>query len=335
MGCEKMVNKVMKNIYKEIKKYNKIVIARHVGADPDALGSTLGLKEIIKNTFPEKEVYVVGLPASKFKYIGEVDKFLEDMYVNSLLIVTDTPDKARIEGVDPSRFNKVIKIDHHPFIEKYADIEWIDDTASSASQMIMELAFNTKLKINTSAAEKLYIGLVADTNRFLFYYTTPKTFELVSRLIRETNLDFSKLYDQLYMRSFKEVKFGGYIADNLKITSNGFAYLKIEEETLEKYGVDAATAGNMVNNFNYVDGVYAWGIFSYDRQNNNIRGSIRSRGPIINDTVSKYNGGGHIYACGARLKDFDEVDSLIDSLDEVCKKYKESINRFFFFNKAF
>ena len=319
-----MINKVMKKIYKEIKKYDKIVIARHVGADPDALGSTLGLKEIIKTNFPEKQVYVVGFPASKFKYIGEIDKFSEDMYSNSLLIVTDTPDKGRVDGVDPSRFKKSIKIDHHPFIEEYADIEWIDDTASSASQMIIEFAFSMKLKINKEAAEKLYIGLIADTNRFLFYYTTSKTFELVSKLIKETNLDFSKLYDQLYMRSFKEVKFGGYIADNLKISKNGFAYLKIDSEVLEKYNVDAATAGNMVNNFNYIDGVYAWGIFSYDKQNNNIRASIRSRGPVINEVVSKYNGGGHIYACGARPKDFEETDKLIEDLDEICKIYKES-----------
>ena len=166
--------------------------------------------------------------------------------------------------------------------------------------------------------------MVADTNRFLFYYTTPKTFRLVSELIEKTNLDFSKLYDLLYMRSFKDVKFGGYIADNLKITKNGFAYLEIDQDILEKYNVDAATAGNMVNDFNYIDGVYAWGIFSFDKQNNNIRGSIRSRGPIINQTASKYNGGGHIYACGVRLKDFDEVKRLVEDLDKDCLNYKEN-----------
>ena len=320
-----MVNKVMKKIYNEIKKYDKIVIARHIGADPDALGSTLGLKEIILNTFPNKKVYVVGLAASKFRYIGELDKFSEDLYKNSLLIVTDTPDKARVDGVDPSKFEKTIKIDHHPFIEKYCDIEWIDDSASSASQMIIELSFSTKLKINREAAKKLYIGLVADTNRFLFYYTTPKTFYLVSKLIKETELDFSKLYDDLYMRSFKEVRFGGYIADNLHITQNGFAYLKIDQDILDKYNVDAATAGNMVNNFNYINDVYVWAIFSNDKQNNNIRGSVRSRGPVINEVVSKYNGGGHIYACGVRLKDFDETDLLIKDLDKLCENYKKEI----------
>lgn len=318
-----MASRVIKKIYNEIKKHDKIVIARHIGADPDALGSTIGLKEIILNSFPNKKVYVVGFPASKFKYLGELDKFTEDLYKDSLLIVTDTPDKGRIDGVDSSKFEKVIKIDHHPFIEKYADIEWIDDKASSASQMIMELTFSTKLKMNKTAAEKLYIGLVADTNRFLFYYTTPKTFSLVSKLIEETKLDFSKLYDLLYMRSFKDVRFSGYIADNLKVTEHGFAYLEITEDILKRYNVDAATAGNMVNEFNYIDGIYSWGIFSYDKQNNNVRGSIRSRGPVINETATKYNGGGHIFACGVRLKDFDEVNHLVQDLDKVCQEYIE------------
>ena len=96
-----------KQIYKQIKKYNKIVIARHIGADPDALGSALGLKEAILNTFPTKEVYAIGTPAARHRYIGSLDKFTDDMYQNSLLIVLDTPILKRIDGVDVSKFKYV------------------------------------------------------------------------------------------------------------------------------------------------------------------------------------------------------------------------------------
>ena len=41
------MNNVYKRIYKAIKKYNTIVIARHIGPDPDALASSLALKDII------------------------------------------------------------------------------------------------------------------------------------------------------------------------------------------------------------------------------------------------------------------------------------------------
>ena len=103
------MNNIFKQIYKQIKKYNKIIIARHIGADPDALGSTLGLKEIILNTFPNKEVYVVGTPAARHKYIGILDRFSEDMYEDSLLIVLDTPNVSRIDGVDISKFKYMME----------------------------------------------------------------------------------------------------------------------------------------------------------------------------------------------------------------------------------
>lgn len=315
---------MFKKIYKQIKKYNRIVLARHIGPDPDALGSTLGLKEAILNTFPEKEVYVVGNPAARHKYMGELDKYTSDMSKDSLLIVLDVPDLKRIDGVNPNDFEYVIKIDHHPFVDKFADIELIDTTASSASQLVIELIKNTRLKPNKKCAENLYIGVVADTERFLHSYTSTKTFDLVSYIIKETDLEFTKLYENMYLRSLDDLKFECYVLEHLILTENGFGYLKIDQDILDKYGIDAATATNKVNNLTYIDKMYAWALFVYDKQNENIRVSIRSRGPIINETAAKYNGGGHVFASGARLKDFDEADLLINDLDLVCKEYIEN-----------
>ena len=317
---------IFNQIYKQIKKYNKIVIARHVGADPDALGSTLGLKEAILHTFPKKEVYVVGAPASRHRYIGELDKFEESMYENSLLIVLDTPNLKRIDGIDVSRFEYKIKIDHHPFIEEFCDIELIDESASSASQLIIELIKNTKLKLNKEAAEKLFVGIVGDTNRFLYYYTTAKTFELTAYLFRETEIDFTKLYENMYLKSLHDLRFQSYVINNLTLTENGLGYLKINQDVLDEYGVDCATASNVVNNLTYIEDMYAWALFVYDKGNNNVRGSVRSRGPIINEVAANYNGGGHIYASGARISGFDEADNMIKDLDEVCKEYKINNN---------
>ena len=317
-----MYKKSYKEILKQIKKYNTIVIARHVGADPDALASQIALKDIIVNNFPLKKVYVVGMPASRFKYLGTLDKLTDEMYENSLLIVTDTPDKKRVDGVDTTRFSKTIKIDHHPFVEKYCDIECINDKASSASQIIIDFASSMKLKITKEAAEKLYIGIVADTNRFLFSYTTPNTFDLVSKLIKETDINFTSLYDNLYLRSLKELKFQSYIINNMIVTENKFGYIKLTDDVLKKFDVDAATAGNMVNNFNYIEEFVSWAVFTEDKNNDFIRGSIRSRGPIINDVAAKFGGGGHKLASGVRLKNFEEVDKLVEALDLECNKYE-------------
>ena len=317
-----MYKKIYKKIFKEIKKHNKIVIARHVGADPDALASQIALRDIIINNFPHKNVYAIGNPASKFRFMGLLDKFNEDMYEDALLIVVDTPDIKRIDGVDIKNFKKIIKMDHHPFVEKYANIECIDDTSSSASQIIIDFVFSVNLKVTKEAAEKLYMGVISDTNRFLFSYTTPKTFDLISKLIKKTNINIVPLYDNLYLRTLKEIKFQSYIVNNLTITDNKLAYIKLDDNILKEYDVDTATAGNMVNNFNYIDDFVAWALFTEDKVNNYIRGSVRSRGPVINETAALFGGGGHKLASGVRLKDFDEVDKFVSELDKVCEKYE-------------
>ena len=314
----------LKRIYKEIKKHRRIVLARHIGPDPDALGSTLGLKEIILNTFPNKEVYVVGTPAAKHKYLGELDIFDESLYEDSLLIVLDTPDIKRVDGVDPTRFKKKIKIDHHPIVDEYCDIEYVVDNASSASELVIELVYNTPLKMNKEGAEKLYIGLISDTNRFLYSYTNERTFYLVSWLLKKTNIDITSLYKKMYIMPIGEKKLQAYVILNMSITDNKLGYLVLDQEKLDELETDAATMTNIVNYLNYTEEMISWVICAYDKNTDKIRASIRSRGPVINEIATHYNGGGHIYASGARLNDCNEVDSLIKELDKVCEEYNKN-----------
>lgn len=316
------MNNIYKKIYRTIKKYNTIVIARHIGPDPDALASSLALKDIILKKFPKKNVYAVGASTTKFKYLGQLDKIPEDVS-KALLIVTDIPDTKRIDGANYKDFAYRIKIDHHPFVETFCEIEWIDDKASSASQMIMELVFNTRFTLTKEIAEKLYTGLVADTNRFLYSYTTEKTFYLVSKLLKENKIDTDKIYNNLYMRPIKELRFQGYISQNLKLTPNGVAHLLITDDKIHEFNIDVATAGNMINNFNYIDEILVWVFFSVDTLNNNIRVSIRSRGPIINTVAQNFGGGGHAYASGIKVKTYEETLQIIEALDKVCLEYKE------------
>ena len=308
-------------IYDTILEYDKIVVARHVGPDPDAMASTMALKDSILLTFPNKKVYAVGSGSSKFTYFGKLDKI--NNFDKTLLIVLDTPDIRRIDGVNIEDFEKIIKIDHHPVVDKFANIEFVDDTSSSASELVLELINNTKLKMDKDIASKLYLGIVSDTNRFMFSNSTTRTFRNISKLIDDYKLDINKIYEPLYIRPFNEVKFEGYIGLNLNVTKNGVAYIKIPNTLLEEYKVDSASPGNMINDFNYIENVYVWVFFTEDIKNENVRVSARSRGPVINELLSKYNGGGHKYASGARIKKLDESEEIIEELDKLCKKYKE------------
>ena len=107
-----------KSIYKQIKKYENIVIARHIKVDPDAMASQTALKKTIELTFPNKKVYEIGTGTVRFNYIGHMDKLPEDIS-DCLLISVDTPDLKRLDIGD---FNKVIS-----YVESNYDSDCIYD----------------------------------------------------------------------------------------------------------------------------------------------------------------------------------------------------------------
>ncbi len=318
--------RLFKEILRQIKKHDDIVIARHIGADPDALGSQFALKELIETNLKNKKVYAVGTIASKFRFMGNTDKTEDLDYAKALLIVLDTPDLKRIDGVeDIKKFKTVIKIDHHPFIEKLRkdSIEYIESNASSASQLIFKFAMDTRLKLTPRIAENIYIGIVGDTDRFLHDYTSVETFEIATKLLKLSKIDFTELYEPLYTRPLTEVRFQGYIYQNLELTENKVAYIKLTDNILQEYEVDTASAGNMINSLKFVQEILIWVFLTEDLKNNIIKANIRSRGPIINEVATKYGGGGHMYASGARLNNWEEAEQLIKDLNEVSAKYEK------------
>lgn len=313
-----------KEIYKAIKKYDEIVIARHTGADIDALGSQLAMQEIIKETFPEKKVYVIGAYSSKFKFVGQLDREEDLKLENPLLIVLDTPKTSRIDTLDLSKYSFKIKIDHHPLEEKFGDIELVNDKSSSACEVVIDLCNNTKLKMNKIAAERLFMGIVSDTNRFMYPSTSYKTMNKAAKLIEEYGVNPPELYEKMYLRDLVELRFEGYMLQNLKVTKNKVAYIKITDEIQKEFNVDAATPGNMIGSLSYINDFIVWVTFSEDKKQNLVRVSIRSRGPVINTIAMQYNGGGHKLASGVKLPDFTLSDALIDDLDKLCKEYLEN-----------
>lgn len=313
-----MINPVIKKIYKKIKKYNTIVIARHIGPDPDAVCSQIALRDTIKATFPSKNVYAVGMSVSRFKSFGTLDKINEEELDNPLLIVLDVPNISRIDGITFSKYNEVIKIDHHPYEDKMGDTELVDTTSCSVAQLIGELVLNTRFKLTKEVAENIFLGIVSDSDRFLLQYTTAKTFKIVNQIIEKTNLDFTNLYVRLYERPLNEIRFQGYLAQNLITTENGFAYIKITTDDIKNFGVDSSTASNMINNFNYIKEIKVWTFITYDQKSSMYKVNIRSRNVIINDIAAKYHGGGHKFASGVRTTSEVDIDNLIKDLDERC-----------------
>ena len=184
-----------------------------------------------------------------------------------------------------------------------------------------ELVYETRLKMNKTAAERLFMGVISDTNRFMYDYTSPKTFSLVSKLIEDQKIEIRPLYDLLYRRNLIDVRFEGYVIEHLKVTENGLGYIVLEDDVIQRFGGDTALTGNIIGNFNNIEEVIVWVFFTEDKKNNYIKVNARSRGPIINKTLEKFGGGGHIYASGARLTNKDDIDVMVKELDNLCKEY--------------
>lgn len=311
----------LKSIYSEIRKFKTIYIVRHIGPDPDAVASEVALRDTIKLTFPSKEVYSIGTSVARFKYIGKLDKVSSFDYENSLVITLDLPNISRVDGLNFEKFKNVIKIDHHPFVEKIGYLEYIDEKATSTCEILLDLVNNTKLKMNEHIAKTLMIGIISDSNRFLFYPSDEKILYKVADLVKKYKLNLQEIYDEIYKKPMSELRLMGYIASNLKVTKNKFAYIILENDIVNSFNADASSASNMVNDFGNIEEFIAWMFVTKDVKNDLFKVNIRSRGPIINEVAAKYNGGGHKFSSGARIKTMEELEMLINDLDNTCKKY--------------
>src|SRR5574344_970490 len=102
-----MINPI---IIKKIKAYDRIIIHGHQRPDGDCYGAQFGLKDIIKNSFPEKEVYVVGETSDFVSFVGTPDRIEDALYEGALSIVVDTATEERISDKRYKLGKEVIKI---------------------------------------------------------------------------------------------------------------------------------------------------------------------------------------------------------------------------------
>ncbi len=315
-----------KNIIRIIKKYDKIVLARHISPDPDAIASEIALRNSIKLTFPNKEVYAIGAGVHKFKYLGALDKPDFSKLENALLIVLDVPNFCRVDGINGLEYGAILKIDHHPAEDIIGVVDWTDSSKSSTCEMIAELILNTSLVLDTKIAEDLFVGMVFDSDRFLLPNTNAETFKITYDLVKTSNINFTSLYDNLYERSINEEKFRAYLINNIEISENKFGFIFVPSEDLKTFDVESTSVSNQVNDFYFIKELMCWMFVVYDERNDIYKANIRSRGPVINEVAAKYNGGGHKFASGCRTKDFQVIENLAKDLDATCKAYNDEEN---------
>ncbi len=316
---------IQEQILEKIKEFNRIIIHMHIRPDGDCYGAGFGLKNILKESFPEKEVYVVGEKAEYVDFVGTPDIIDDELFKDALSIVVDTASEERVSDQRFKLAKFVIKIDHHIPVVDYGDLIYVDITRPATAQIILEffLRFQEELKINMAAATALYTGIVTDTGRFRFRSVTGDTFIAVAHLLNY-GLDFVDILSRLSVKSENLMKLQGYVLLNFQKTENGVAYIKMTPDVIEKFDVSLEEATSLVNELSTLEDCPVWILFA-EYENNIVRARLRSKGPAINELANKYEGGGHALACGANLGTWDKTEDLLKDADELVKEYKLSL----------
>lgn len=309
------MNNTFEEILEKIKAYDTIIIHRHQRPDPDALGSQVGLRDIIRHNFPEKKVLATGKDEPTLTWLTKMDTVSDDDYQDSLVIVTDTANTPRVDDDRYTKGDFLIKIDHHPNDDAYGDLLYVDTTASSASEIITDFALSTNLALSNEAARLLYCGIVGDTGRFLYPSTTSKTLSIASKL-REYDFDFSTLARQMDSFSFKIAKLQGYVFDNLEVDENGAARVVLTQDTLKKFNVTDAEISAIVGTPGKIDCIQSWAIF-VEQDDKHYRVRLRSKSQVINEIAKRHGGGGHPLASGANSYSLEENDKIYQEIKDL------------------
>ena len=312
----------MKNYKKAIKlieQYNTIIIHRHKNPDGDALGSQIGLKEIIKATYPQKKVYIVGDDAGRYAFMEgwQPDNISDEMYNDALAIVLDTSSSKLISDERYSLAKSTLRFDHHLFCEKICDTEVVDTARESCCGLVADFAFKNHLIFTDLAAKSLFTGMVTDSGRFRYDCCTSQTFSVASKLVAY-NFDATEIYGNLYADDFSKIKLRAQYTLKIQFTDRKTAYIITTKKQLEESGVDEFTISRgMVGVMGDIKGVDNW--VNFTETDHGVLCELRSSKYNINPIAVKYGGGGHAKASGATVENLDEAMKMLQDIDSLCK----------------
>lgn len=313
----KELTAIEKLIFKKIDIYDNISLFFHERPDFDALGACYGFKQFIQDNYVNKDVRLIGLDTLSDEYASGFFKFdknvVDDEFIsNSLGIILDTANSERVHSQKHKLLSESIRIDHHPEIETFASIEWIDPTYPATCQMLAELFMKSSKKISSATAQFLYSGIITDTGRFLHYNTLPSTYNVTGELLK-TGFNRKIVHESIYNKSKKELLFSSYVIRKACI-ENGIAYALIPRYAHKKYNIELQYS--MVHILSNIKDINIWCTLYFDEKSKGWKGSIRSKDIPINHIAARFNGGGHKFAAGFSLKHKSDFKKVIKELKE-------------------
>lgn len=294
-----------------IEKYDRIIIHRHKNPDGDALGSQIGLYHIIKDSYPEKEVYMVGdmTPRYAFMLTQPMDEIPDDLYNGALAIVLDTSAKTLISDERYTLAEASARMDHHLFVEKICDEEVTATSYESCAGLVAAMARDLDLTVSPVAAKALYTGMITDSGRFRYDSVNSETFRVASFLM-ERKFSTSDIFRNLYADELFFIQLRAKFTLKIQLETAKVAYIYTNKAEVQSLGADIFTISRgMVNVMSEIKGIESW--VNFTETDDGVLCEIRSNTHNINPVAVKYGGGGHQKASGATLKDRDEAMKLL------------------------
>lgn len=305
---------MFEKIIELIEKYPRIIIHRHKNPDGDALGSQLGLRRIIRDSYPDKRVFAVGDMTDRYAFMVDepMDVLTDEAYSGSLAIVLDTSASALISDDRYKTAAATARIDHHLFCEEICGTEVVDTSYESCCGLIAAMAKESGLTLSSTAAKALYTGMVTDSGRFRYDSTCANTHRMAAFLM-ERSFDTNDIYSNLYADDLEFIRLRAQFVLKINTTPHRVAYIYTTREEAAGYNADSFTLSRgMVNVMGEIRGIDSW--VNFTETDDGVLCEIRSNKHNINPIAVKYGGGGHKKASGATLKDRDEAMALLADL---------------------
>jgi phosphoesterase RecJ-like protein len=324
-------------IVAEIKAASNIVITSHKSADGDSIGSSLGLLNFIEKLGKTATVCHPD-PAPSFLYWLDTSTFLR--MTEKPEEVTSAFEKADLVFcLDYNATNRVgpemqalleavtcktIMIDHHLNPQEFPTITVSETTASSTSELIVELidqSGNIAL-LDQKIGTPLYLGILTDTGSFRFPSTKPRTHEVLAKLLTggvENHLVHEVLSDN---NTASRLRLQGYaMSEKMEILEDYMvAVISLSKEELAKYDYQKGDTDNLANQALSIKGMKAAIVFS--ERDGIMKISFRSKGeenPVNVLAGDHFDGGGHANASGG-MSDLTVTETL-DKIKSLIPKY--------------
>lgn len=303
---------MFQTLINQIEQFNTIIIIGHRYPDGDCYGSQVGLKELIRVRYPHKNVYVVGSGfAPSFDVLGKPDQIEDSIFKDALALCVDTGDMERLE--DPRfRLAKArFKIDHHIDAYPFDGPSLVLTNKIATAEIIALMAVECQWTFNTQAAWALAMGIITDSNRFLYDLVSDQTFAIMQTLL-QTGIQLQDIYSRLYQTSLTTFPIKQHVYAHVQQHPAGILYCIFTQDDLKRLQLTPIQAVGYVNMLSSIEGFPVW--FIAAEGTNQVHIEMRSSSVNVQLLAVSYGGGGHLKASGFRLPSLSEIPAMIEKI---------------------